>query len=56
MYLGEVPKAFTLSINPSCNPSTALSFLMKSATLAAASYRTIETESEQNFNRSGTMY
>ena len=54
--LGEVPKAFTLSINPTWNFSGPVSFLMKSATLAAAYSRTIDTESEQNFNSKGTMY
>lgn len=56
VYLGEVPKALTLSINPNWSPYTALSFLMKSATFAAAYSRTIDTESEQNFSKRGTIY
>ena len=56
VYFGEVPKAFTLSIRPCWSPSTALSFLIKSATFAVASSRTIETESEQNLSNKGTIY
>jgi hypothetical protein len=56
VYFGEVPKALTLSTKPSCNPYTVLSFFIKSATFYAAYYLTIDTESEQNFNKSGTIY
>lgn len=56
VYLGEVPKALTLSTRPSCKPYTELNFFIKSATLAAAYYLTIDTESEQNLSNKGTMY
>jgi hypothetical protein len=56
VYFGEVPKAFTDSTKTSRSPSSTLSFSTKSATLRAAPYLTVLTESEQNLRRIGMTY